>query len=254
MTRLKVSSLVAGLSLVAAFSAQAQSTVVLTQPYAPGGGAVTAFGYYMSPYQGTVDGTLQRLNCVDFFHEAVLAAWTAVQTNLGAAIANNSLLSNTRGGSSGAYTVAAALTIYQKMAWLTDQYPSNPASDPTLSTAIQTAIWAIGSNDLFHTYTVDVAANVVGNFLVTNLDPNSTGYWINQANLQYASQAVGYYDKFNIVTDVTHPGSQEFLYSTPEPGTLILLGTGLAAVIGRAGWARRRKSVMGELISDATLA
>ena len=256
MSRLKVGSVVAGLSLVAAFSARAQTkTVVLTAPYAPNSGAVTAFGYYMSPYSGTVNGTTQRLNCVDFFHEAFLnVAWNAVQTNLGAALLTPSLVLNTRGGSNGRYSQTEALIIYQEMAYLTDQYPTNPASNPALSTAIQTAIWAIGSNDLFRTYTINAAADVAGDFLVTNPDPNSTGYWINQATVKYSQQSAGYYNRFNILTDAANPGGQEFLYSAPEPGTLILLGTGLAAVIGGQRWNRRRKSLVGELIADVTVA
>src|SRR5690242_3247993 len=119
MPRSKVSAVVAGLSLVVAVSAGAQtSTVMLTAPNAPGAGTVTAFGYYMSPYAGTVDGTVQRLNCVDFFHDAFInSQWQAVQTNLGAAITNNSLLSATRDGSNGLYSLSQALTVYERVAW-----------------------------------------------------------------------------------------------------------------------------------------
>src|SRR5205085_2546995 len=63
--------LVVGLSLAVSASLSAQNTVnvTLTAPYAPPTqGSVTAFGYYMSPYSGTVDGTTQRFNCIDFFH------------------------------------------------------------------------------------------------------------------------------------------------------------------------------------------
>ena len=86
----------------AAAGAQQEVSVKLTAPYAPGGGAVTAFGYYMSPYSGTVDGSLQRLNCVDFFHDVMIGdTWTAIRTSLGAAISDVSLLVNTRDGSNG---------------------------------------------------------------------------------------------------------------------------------------------------------
>src|SRR5205823_2231279 len=59
-------------ALVAPISRAQSHNLVLTQPYAPGGGVVTAFGYYMSPYTATVDGTAYRVNCVDFFHDVFL--------------------------------------------------------------------------------------------------------------------------------------------------------------------------------------
>jgi hypothetical protein len=246
MTRFRFGSFVAGLSLIGATSVQAQ-TVVLTQPYAPGGGAVTAFGYYMSPYSGTVDGTTQRLNCVDFFHEVSIGeVWTASITNLGAAIANNSLLSNTRDGSSGGYaSLSDVLKIYMEAAWLTDQYAANPATSPNQSIAIQTAIWSIVDNgptnpaSLQYANTGDFWSNGQVSTIV-NTGVGSTGYWIDQAQTQYATQAAGYYNKFNILTGTGTPGAsaQEFIYSTPEPGTFVLIGSGL---IGLVGFVRTRR-------------
>src|SRR5438105_1623799 len=74
MARFRVSSFIGACCVLAATAADAQTVVNarLTAPFAPGGGAVTAFGYYMSPYSGTVNGVLQRLNCVDFFHDVMI--------------------------------------------------------------------------------------------------------------------------------------------------------------------------------------
>lgn len=246
--RLRIASTVIGISLFAAAAAGAQQTVTvnLTQPYAPGGGAVTAFGYYMSPYSGTVDGGLQRLNCVDFFHDVMIGdTWTAVQTNLGAAIADNSLLQYTRDGASANtyFTTATALIAYEEVAWLTTQYPQNPASDPTLSTAIQTAIWSITSNATFlggGSYQYGVTAPSVGDVVVDLANvKNNTKYWIDQAGQQYNQQAAGFYDSFYVLTDA-RGGLQEFVYSTPEPGTLVLFATGLLLVGGFVVKGRRR--------------
>lgn len=262
MSRIKLASVVAGLSLFAAAPVLAQETVTLTQANAPGGAPVIAFGYYMSPYAGTVNGTTQRLNCVDFFHEVMQNdTWQALQTNLGAAMSDLSLLGNTRDGSNGYYSsLNDVLTVYQRVAWLTDQYPPNPgasAATQTLATAIQTAIWAIASNQPGHVFLSEaVAANnyYVGTTSLASVDPNSTGYWINQANVQYGLQSADYYGKFNILTDVNSTltgGRQEFIYSTPEPGTLVLLGTGFAALVGRTR--RRRNGGMNDLVPDASV-
>lgn len=256
----RIGSFVAGLSLIAATSAGAQN-VVLTQPNAPGGGAVTAFGYYMSPYSGTVDGVTQRLNCVDFFHEVALGeVWTATITNLGAAIANNSLLSATRDGSSGGYaSLSDVLKIYMQAAWLTNQFAANPASSPNQSVAIQTAIWSIVDNPINPLSPKYAATGDYWNngqvSTIMNTDAGSTGYWIARANYEYDKQAAGYYNQFNILTGTGDPGAgaQEFIYATPEPGTFLLIGSGLIGLVGFVR-TRRRKEDRDCLVPDAVTA
>ena len=121
---MKLASMVAGLAMVASVAhAQDVVTAKLTQPYAPGGSAVTSpFGYYMSPYSGTInDGTDLRFNCVDYFHEVRIGeVWQATTTNLGAMVdaagdgnmmALNALLSNTREGANYSATTAVMLSI-----------------------------------------------------------------------------------------------------------------------------------------------
>jgi hypothetical protein len=60
-----------------------------------------AFGYYVGPYQGTINGDPVTLYCVD----------------------GSTDLSNTRYG--GAVDLPNALTLYQEAAWLTTQYAAN---------------------------------------------------------------------------------------------------------------------------------
>jgi PEP-CTERM motif len=258
MTPRSFLSVALGASLLAV-PALAQTTVTagLTSPAAPGGNAIASpFGYYMSPYSGTVNGSTFRFNCVDFFHDAYLGTtWTAYQTNLGSLLANQSLLAYTRQGSDGLYTVTEALKLYQEVAWLSDQMPVNPGANSNtvaLTDAIQTAMWAIADNRPNNAFTS--LNEYYGPLNVPTNNPYDTQYWINQAGQQYAAQGANYYDKFYILTDVqtirNGGGVQEFVYSsTPEPGTLMLFGSG-AASLAMGALRRRRKGAAEMLATD----
>jgi len=230
--------------------AQAQTvTATVTAPYAPGGSAVVSpFGYYMSPYSGTVDGgPATRFNCVDYFHEVLVGqSWTATSTNLGAMVtalqANdmptlNALVGNTRGGD--IFPPGDAVAMYQQAALLTTMFASNPGADPTRTSAIQTAIWAITSGGAFTATGQSIGLGSTGE--------NTTSFWVDYAANNYASQSAGFYDQFNILTDVNHRngGAQEFIYATPEPATMTLLATGFFAMGGFARGRRRKAAPAG---------
>jgi hypothetical protein len=212
-------------ALLASAPAGAQVTVKLTAPNVPNGGTVAAFGVYMSPYSGTVDGQQVILNCDDFFHEVTVGeVWQANETSLG----TGSNLSNTRFDD---------LALYQQAAWLTTQYASNPglnASTKGETIAIQTAIW-----DLFEGQTgnaPDPAISVI--------DQNNSSWWVQQAQTNYATAGLDY-STFSVLTGVDSrinqdgASAQEFIiHTTPEPGTLVLLATGL---FGLVLFVRRRR-------------
>ncbi len=102
-----------------------------------------------------------------------------------------------------------------------------------MTTAIQTAIWAI-VDQVPNYETTNPGEDVEGSFALTN-DPTggTTGYWMQQAITNYSLQTNAYYGAFDIITDMSKTtNAQEFLYMTPEPGTWALMATGLVMVGG----------------------
>jgi hypothetical protein len=184
------------------------------------GGSVTDGHYYVGDYNATENGTPITINCVDYFHEVTNGqTWTASVTNLGSGD-----LGNTRGGN-------ANLDNYEKQAYLTTFFTGASNAE---TVAIQHAIWSF--------YFDPPVPPGFASYIVTDLSHtsgvNDAGYWVNQANTNYNGVAAGFYNQFQILTDVTQPGTQEFITATPEPSSVALLGTGL---IGLVPLVRRRR-------------
>jgi hypothetical protein len=252
---MRLRALALGTSLVLAGSVSALAQTTTTVKITSGGigtpvtsGSAVAGSYpagtpnfYVSPYSGlinynTATGTGQSvsLNCVDYFHDVYLGdVWTANVTNLGAAAGNLDLLANTRYGhaadplapyDAGAY--GNVLQLYKQAAWLTTKYDANPGSTPDKTRAIQSAIWT-----LFNGYDGKIADAPWFNGPGTDI--NDSAWWVSQSAL-YANQVN--LNEFSVLTgnvDAWADGSkQEFLiHTTPEPGTIVLMLTGMAALL-----------------------
>jgi hypothetical protein len=176
-----------------------------------------AFGVYVSPYFGTMDGTPVVLYCVDFSNEVQMGQqWDANLTP----ITPGADLGDTRFGAQ-----PGALGLYEQAAWLALQLASQPTSQYG---DIQATIWQL----------FNAAA------------PNpSSSYWLQQAESNYASTDYG---DFYIITN-TGPVQQfgqvqEFLTqmlptaapaaTAPEPNAQLLIGL---VLIGASCVLRRRR-------------
>jgi len=186
---------------------------------------------------GTAFGPAVDILCIDFLHTAKTGTYDVWFTQLGNA---NSAPINTL-----TYTRAKDQQLYRKVAWLSTQMESvgfATALDKQKRLDIHAAIW--------HTLTGEPIASRIG--AGTSAGAWSTGlnYWVAQAALGSNLGSI----KLNHWTVVTHTCvgaheesrltaadgcGQEFLVHsrpdqtvTPEPGTLILLGTGLLAMAG----------------------
>jgi PEP-CTERM motif len=170
----------------------------------------TAFGYYVGPYSGTIEGNPVTLYCDDFANEVYFGeSWLANLTSLA-----GSDLSNTRYGD-----LPDALTLYREAAWLTTQYEINPNAYGD----IQATIWQL--------------------FDLNAPSPGSNK-WFDLAAANYKNVD---FSRFDVVTNVNVAKTgqvQEFLIDpapVPEPSAILLLATVLvcvAVVFRRRIWSR----------------
>jgi hypothetical protein len=178
--------------------------------------------YYVSPYTGVMSSNGQKtpvtLFCDDFNNEVTWnQTWQAYVTPL-----NSSNLSNTRYGNSADVALLAgtnpyyakytAAQLYAQAAWLTTQFDQYLPGNPAEVVALQYAIW-----DLF--------------------DPNAptnaaAKAWILSAEKNYGLVNLNNFELVTNIGPLRLTGQvQEFIVPVPEPGTFVLLGTGLLVVM-----------------------
>jgi hypothetical protein len=162
------------------------------------------------PFQGTLNGNSIAMVCMSFNRTVTVGQTWQVNVN---ALTASGVANALYGGQ------ANALFKYQQAAFLYDQITLHPDSRAD----IQVAIWNIFNPAI-------------------TPDTTGSGAWLTLA----ASQNFTGYDfsKFRILTplDRSSRGPQEMLTTVPEPTTMLLLGTGLAA-IGAKFRKRRRPRV-----------
>lgn len=166
--------------------------------------------YYISPYYLTVNGTTEAAYCIDFNHWIVSGeSW----------VANTTLDS----GPTYTSTYLKNQNSYLEMGWLVSQYAS---ASPTDQRSIQQAIWDIsaGSNIYSDSGTLKWYGLAAANY---NTNWGASGWTI----LTDANPGICSAQEFLIQTPV----------ATPEPGTIMLLGSG---ILGVYGFSRKKRTLL----------
>lgn len=182
---------------------------------------------WLPPHGTTAFGPVDDIYCVDFKHHAQ-SQYSAYFTQLA-----TGSLTKTRSSNQNAYL---------KAAWLIQKMDTTPITNQSQRADIHAAIWYMMSGD---------PVAVQHGSLYTSTGLNS---WVSQANANYNDGSVNA-GQWTIVTDACvangHTNgagfsaadncSQEFLTRnvTPEPATLILLGTGLLVTLAMTGVIKR---------------
>ena len=170
-------------------------------------------------------GPTTDIFCVDFFHNISTGQMVDVYlTNLGA-----------DPGDVGSFTRSGSLTAYLEAAWLSQQLPV-VGLNTTAATAISGAIWQIMAEQPLY---LQIAGGWYNDYVNGSDHSGSIDYWTQLAMQNWGSVSP---NEWVVVTptDFRTGGAQEFITQvTPEPATLVLMGSGLLIMMLGAGAVRR---------------
>jgi len=192
----------------------------------PGTTVADSNGVAVTPYEVTIDGSPQVVTCYDI-HDDIQRndSWQAYEYSLNDAIANGMFSSGTFGD---------ATIGYESIGWLSAQTYSNPDQE----VGLQYAIWDVfgdvhsltgAENTAYQNYKTALNTEITNHF--------SDFYFSHTTFLEPTTGAVGASGtKQAFVFAVTTGGGNQT--SAPEPGTMVMIGSGLLCLLSSIGFKR----------------
>jgi len=164
-------------------------------------------GYFVYPYYADINGgPVVAVACDDFYgREQVGDSWPAYQTYLVNMDVSNTKFQN--------------LLLYQEMAWLANQ--ALLTNDPTQQGEINWAMWEMGTPGLLEN-DPSIQADIAN--------------WIALAEANYLNGPIPAWQQLVIYTPLDKANQEMIEIVTPEPGTMLLLGSGIIGL-----WSQRKR-------------
>ncbi len=205
--------------------------IVTVKFVGPGTTVTDSHGTAVTPYAITINGSPQVVTCYDYDDEIGLGqSWSAYEYTLSEAISSGMF-----------HTGFGDATIgYESVGWLSAQTYGTPAEE----VGLQYAIWNVFEHDIpaltgdsltaYNNYESALSAEVTAGFADFNF--NHTTFLEPTAGVP---QQAGTKQAF--VFAITSGGGDQT--SAPEPGTMVMIGSGLLCLLGSIGFKRfSRKS------------
>lgn len=116
---------------------------------------------------------------------------------------------------------------YEAAAYLLGTYYNQTSSDNAMAAKVQLAIWELVFD--FNSYSL-----TSGNFKYTGSYQSDVGSLVAEASTaaNNGDYSAGYYLAVSPPTGYYNQNPQDYIFKTPEAGSLMLLGTGLIALFG----------------------
>jgi hypothetical protein len=199
--------------LLCTFNAKADMASVTASVYVDGTYAFANNGYGIPPYGGLLNGQAASFYCIDFNHDiSGNTSWSATVTSLISGSYSKTLLNNP--------------TVYLEMAYLITQMMATSAKQADYQTTEADYQWAIWSLSVGNNPSNPLNPEGMNAPMIGKAQTAVAGNWTPSGNWEILTPRYGSSPQY----PYSGYGQEFMVMATPEPSSVLLLLTGLAAL------------------------